>query len=84
MKYHEFVKTEFNGSTIHIKEIDTKDQGVEALVNVNALRHLFGTWQGEMEFKDGKVVQSNFSPWGMRNTFQLEQRKLILEPKKEF
>jgi hypothetical protein len=82
LKDHDFVKSEFNGSTINIKGIDTNNKGVKALVNVNAIGHIFGTWQGELRFKDGTVIESYFSPQGMRNSLKLEERKLILEPKK--
>ncbi|OBZ18919.1 hypothetical protein A8L34_05055 [Bacillus sp. FJAT-27264] len=82
LKYHDFVKSEFNGSTIHINGLDTNNKGVEAFVNVNALGHLFGTWQGELKFKDGTEVESYFSPGAMRDSLQIKQNSLILEPKK--
>ncbi|MDG0875189.1 hypothetical protein L5D93_23305 [Paenibacillus thiaminolyticus] len=60
--YNGFVGTEFNGTTIEATGIETKYKIVKAYVNLDAIKHIYGSYHGQVEFTDGTVVESSFSP----------------------
>ncbi|MCQ4085872.1 hypothetical protein [Saccharibacillus sp. JS10] len=79
----QFNKTELNGTSIHAPRLNTKDRGVEAIINLNRVASLYGSWQGEIDFEDGSTVESNFSPYGSVNSLGLEQGDHILRKKND-
>ncbi|MWV44852.1 hypothetical protein GRF59_14620 [Paenibacillus sp. HJL G12] len=79
----QFNKTELNGTSISVPGVDTKDKGIEAIINLNRVASLYGTWQGEIDFEDGTTVESYFSPYGSIESLKLEQGSYILRNKGE-
>jgi hypothetical protein len=74
----QFNETELNGTTINAPKLDTKDKGIKAMINLNKVSSLYGSWQGEIDFEDGTTIDSNFSPVDSIENLKLKQGKYIL------
>jgi hypothetical protein len=78
---YQFSITELNGTTIKVRGVNTQDKGIKAIINLNNLAYLYGSWQGELDFIDGTTVESYFSPSGSIESLKLKYKDYILRKK---